>query len=100
MSDQLELDTRPGLMQISHQGEVFGIRDWKVCPSQILCTGTTRRTLTLHPGEQMQALFAARGREHRGMEATPIAIVPALKGHIRRRVRAMGLRRSRSIGLR
>src|SRR5258708_1892092 len=41
----------------------FSQSDCKVCPSQTLCTGTTRRTLTLHPKEQMQALFAARGRE-------------------------------------
>ncbi len=34
------------------------------------------------------------------MEATPIVIGRALKGPIRKRVRTMGLRRSRSIGLR
>ena len=34
------------------------------------------------------------------MEATPIVIGRALKGPIRKRVRKMGLRRSRSIGLR
>src|SRR6266702_2447240 len=37
--------------------------DCKVCPARASCTGTTRRTLTLHPREQMQALFAARSRE-------------------------------------
>jgi len=41
----------------------FSQSDCKKCPSQTLCTGTTRRTLTLHPREQMQALFAARSRE-------------------------------------
>jgi hypothetical protein len=41
----------------------FSISDCKVCPSRTLCTGTTRRSMTLHPREQMQALFAARQRE-------------------------------------
>jgi transposase len=41
----------------------FSISDCKVCPSRTLCTGTTRRSMTLHPREQMQALFAARKRE-------------------------------------
>src|SRR6266702_2847588 len=41
----------------------FSISDCKVCPARSLCTGTTRRSMTLHPKEQMQALFAARKRE-------------------------------------
>ena len=60
----------------------FSQSDCKVCPAQACCTGPTRRTLTLHPREQMQALFAARKREetdefkdtyrHRaGIEGTP-----------------------------
>src|SRR5258708_10251179 len=40
----------------------FSQSDCKVCPSQTLCTGTTRRTLTLHPKEQMHALLSARWR--------------------------------------
>src|SRR6266699_2851866 len=41
----------------------FSQSDCKVCPARACCTGTTRRSLTLHPKEQMQALFAARKRE-------------------------------------
>ncbi len=41
----------------------FSMSDCKVCLARASCTGTTRRTLTLHPKEQMQALFAARKRE-------------------------------------
>ena len=41
----------------------FSQSDCKVCPARACCTGTTRRTLTLHSREQMQALFAARKRE-------------------------------------
>jgi hypothetical protein len=43
---------------------MFSLRDCKVCPSRPSCTGTTRRTLTLHPRERMQALLAARQREN------------------------------------
>lgn len=77
----------------------FSQSDCKVCPARTSCTGTTRRTLTLHPKEQMQALLAAREREN----------TDAFKDTYRRRagieathsqgVRAMGLRRSRYIGL-
>ncbi len=41
----------------------FSQSDCKVCLAQACCTGTTRRTLTLHPREQMLALLAARKRE-------------------------------------
>ena len=41
----------------------FSQSDCKICPARASCPGTTRRTLTLHPKEQMQALFAARKRE-------------------------------------
>ena len=41
----------------------FSQSDCKVCPARDLCTGTTRRSMTLHPKEQMLALFTARQRE-------------------------------------
>jgi transposase len=41
----------------------FSISDCKACPSRPSCTGTTRRSISLQPREQMQALFAARQRE-------------------------------------
>jgi hypothetical protein len=41
----------------------FSQSDGKICPSRPCCTGTTRRTLTLHPKEQTQALLRARQRE-------------------------------------
>ncbi len=41
----------------------FSQSDCKVCPCRTSCTGTTRRSITLHPKEQMLALFAARKRE-------------------------------------
>jgi len=78
----------------------FSQSDCKVCPSQPLCTGTTRRTLTLHPREQMQALFAARGRESTEAFKDTYRHRAGIEGTHSQGVRAMGLRRSRYIGLR
>ncbi|TME09883.1 MAG: hypothetical protein E6I80_07365 [Chloroflexi bacterium] len=97
---QFELDSRPGCRQIAHQGEVFGIRDCKICPARACCTGTTRRTLTLHPKEQMQALFAARKREETDEFKDTYRHRAGIEGTHSQAVRTMGLRRSRYIGLR
>jgi transposase len=97
--DQFELDTCPGCRQIADQGEVFGIRDCKVCPARASCTGTTRRTLTLHPREQMQALFAARKREGTDEFKDTYRHRAGIEGTHSQGVHTMGLRRSRDIGL-
>jgi transposase len=78
----------------------FSISDCKVCPSRTLCTGTTRRSMTLHPKEQMQALFAARGRERTDAFKEAYRHRAGIEGTHSQGVRAMGLRRSRYIGLR
>jgi transposase len=78
----------------------FSISDCKVCPSRELCTGTTRRSMTLHPKEQMQALFAARGREQTEAFKETYRHRAGIEGAHSQAVRAMGLRRSRYIGLR
>jgi len=78
----------------------FSQSDCKVCPARASCTGTTRRTLTLHPKEQMQALFAARKREETDEFKDTYRHRAGIEGTHSQAVRAMGLRRSRSIGLR
>lgn len=78
----------------------FSQSDCKKCPSQSLCTGTTRRTLTLHPREQMQALFAARSRESTDAFKEAYRHRAGIEGTHSQGVRTMGLRRSRYIGLR
>lgn len=78
----------------------FSISDCKVCPSRTLCTGTTRRSMTLHPKEQMQALFAARKREHTDAFKEMYHHRAGIEGTHSQGVRTMGLRRSRYIGLR
>jgi transposase len=78
----------------------FSISDCKVCPSGTLCTGTTRRSMTLHPKEQMQALFAARGRERTDAFKETYRHRAGIEGVHSQGVRTMDLRRSRYIGLR
>jgi len=77
----------------------FSQSDCKVCPSQTLCTGTTRRTLTLHLKEQMLALFAVRGREKTDEFKDTYRHRAGIEGTHSQAVRTMGLRRSRYIGL-
>jgi len=78
----------------------FSQSDCKVCPSRTSCTGTTRRTLTLHPKEQMQALLAARERESTPAFKDTYRHRAGIEGTHSQGVRAMGLRRSRYSGLR
>jgi len=78
----------------------FSQSDCKVCPARASCTGTTRRTLTLHPREQMQALFAARKREETNEFKDTYRHRAGIEGTHSQAVRTMGLRRSRYIGLR
>ena len=77
----------------------FSQSDCKVCPARTSCTGTTRRSLTLHPQEQMQALFAARSRESTDDFKQTYRHRAGIEGTHSQGVRTMGLRRSRYIGL-
>jgi transposase len=77
----------------------FAQFDCKVCPARASCTGTTRRSLTLHPKEQMQALVAARKREDTDEFKDSYRHRAGIEGTHSQAVRTMGLRRSRSIGL-
>jgi transposase len=77
----------------------FSQSDCKVCPCRTSCTGTTRRSITLHPKEQMLALFAARKREETDAFKQTYRHRAGIEGTHSQGVRTMGLRRSRSIGL-
>jgi len=77
----------------------FSQSDCKVCPARASCTGTTRRSMTLHPREQMQALFAARSRESTEDFKDTYRHRAGIEGTHSQAVRTMGLRRSRYIGL-
>ena len=78
----------------------FSISDCKSCPTRSSCTGTTRRSMTLHPREQMQALFTARSRESTDAFKDTYRHRAGIEGTHSQGVRSMGLRRSRYIGLR
>jgi transposase len=77
----------------------FSQSDCKVCPARASCTGTTRRSLTLHPKEQMQALFAARKREDTDEFKDTYRHRAGIEGTHSQAVRRLGLRRWRYIGL-
>jgi transposase len=77
----------------------FSQSDCKICPSRASCTGTTRRTLTLHPREEMRALFAARKREETDEFKDSYRRRAGIEGTHSQAVRTMGLRRSRYVGL-
>jgi DDE family transposase len=77
----------------------FSMSDCQACPSRTFCTGTTRRSISLQPREQMQALFAARKREETDEFKNISRHRAGIEGTHSQGVRAMGLRRSRYIGL-
>ncbi len=77
----------------------FSQMDGKACPSRTSCTGTTRRTMTLQPREQIQALLAGRQREETDAFKDTYRHRAGIEGVHSQGVRTMGLRRSRYIGL-
>jgi transposase len=78
----------------------FSQSDCKLCPSRTLCTGTKRRSMTLHPKEPMQTLLAARKREETDAFKDMYRQRAGIEGTHSQGGRTMGLRRSRYIGLR
>jgi len=79
----------------------FSTKDCQVCPSLRLCTQSVRhirRTVTIRPKEQYDALLARRQQETTQDFKKLYAIRAGVEGTISQGVRAMGLRRSRYIG--
>jgi transposase len=79
----------------------FSTKDCQVCPSLRLCTQSVRhvrRTVTIRPKEQYDALLARRKQETTQDFKKLYAIRAGVEGTISQGVRAMGLRRSRYIG--
>ena len=79
----------------------FSIKDCHACPSRSLCTRSTRyprRTITIRPEPHYQALQQARERPRPRNSKRCMLAVPGWRERFRKRVRALGLRRSRSIG--
>ncbi len=79
----------------------FSTIDCQVCPSRSLCTQSirhTRRTVTIRPQEQYQALKQRRKQEETKEFKQAYAKRAGIEGTISQGVRVMGLRRSRYIG--
>lgn len=79
----------------------FGKTDCRACPQSALCTRShpPRRTITIRPQAQHEALLAGRQREQTEQFAKQYAVRAGAEGTIAQGVRSCGLRRSRYIGL-
>lgn len=80
----------------------FSSRDCRSCPSRDLCFRSAkhyaRRSITVRPKEQYEALKAARERETTPQFKKEYAQRAGVEGTISQGVRAFGLRRSRYVG--
>jgi transposase len=79
----------------------FSTKDCQACPSLRRCTKSirhVRRTVTIRPKEQYDALQARRRQETTQDFKTLYAIRAGVEGTLSQGVRTMGLRRSRYIG--
>jgi transposase len=76
----------------------FSAKDCGVCPSKGKCTQGTRRTVTIRPREQYEALGLARLREGTADFKEDYGKRAGVEGTISQGVRVCGLRRSRYAG--
>jgi transposase len=76
----------------------FSAKDCGTCPSQARCTEAKRRSITVRPRDQFEALEAARSREASEEYRLEYNRRAGIEGTISQGVRAFGLRRSRYIG--
>jgi transposase len=81
----------------------FSTKDCGICPQLTHCTRSEkkykRRTLTVRPQAQHEALQAARRRQKTSAFAKQYALREGVEATISQGVRAFGMRRSRYIGL-
>jgi hypothetical protein len=76
----------------------FSAKDCGACPSQENCTRSTRRTVTIRPRQEYEALGTARLREQTAEFKDEYAQRAGVEGTISQGVRVCGLRRSRYSG--
>ncbi len=81
----------------------FSMKDCGICPQLTHCTRSAkkykRRTITIRPHAQHEALQAARRRQKTPAFARQYALREGIEATISQGVRAFGMRRSRYIGL-
>ena len=76
----------------------FSAKDCGPCAARTRCTQAKRRSITVRPRDQYEALHAARSREASAEYRAEYNRRAGIEGTISRGVRACGLRRSRDIG--
>jgi transposase len=76
----------------------FSAKDCGGCPARVRCTEAKRRSITVRPRDQYEALQAARLRETSEEYRCEYKRRAGIEGTISQGVRACGLRRSRYIG--
>src|SRR6266567_1805356 len=81
----------------------FSTKDCGICPQLTHCTRSEkkykRRTITVRPQAQHEALQAARRRQKTSAFAKQYALREGIEATISQGVRAFGMRRSRYLGL-
>jgi transposase len=76
----------------------FSAKDCGACPVRRRCTEAKRRSITVRPREQYEALQAARLREKSEEYRSEYKRRAGIEGTVSQGVRACGLRRSRYVG--
>jgi transposase len=76
----------------------FSAKDCGACPAHARCTKARRRSITVRPRDQYEALEAARSREASEEYRLEYNRRAGIEGTISQGVRSFGLRRSRYIG--
>ena len=76
----------------------FSAKDCGACPSKVKCTRATRRSVTIRPREQYEALELARRREGTTEYKEDYGKRAGVEGTISQGVRVCGMRRSRYAG--
>jgi transposase len=76
----------------------FSAKDCGACPARARCTEAKRRSITVRPRDQYEALHAARSREASEEYRSDYKRRAGIEGTISQGVRTCGLRRSRYIG--
>jgi transposase len=76
----------------------FSAKDCGPCPAHSRCTKAKRRSITVRPRDQYEALQAARSREASEEYRSDYRRRAGIEGTISQGVRACGLRRSRYVG--
>jgi transposase len=76
----------------------FSAKDCGKCPAHARCTEAKRRSITIRPRDQYEALQAARSRESSEEYRTEYNKRAGIEGTISQGVRACGLRRARYVG--